>query len=112
MNAPLPIIAVLAGGTSSEREVSIGSGRACAVALARTFPTRLFDLTANALPEGLDRQRHVVFSTLHGTFGEDGGMQRLLEAAGVQHAGCDARSSALTMDKSLTKERVAARGVG
>jgi D-alanine-D-alanine ligase len=106
-----PVIAVFCGGTSAEREVSIGSGRACAVALARSFPTRLFELTIDALPLELDPANHVVFSTLHGTFGEDGGMQRLLETAGVSHAGCDATSSALTMDKTLTKQAVAARGV-
>ena len=106
-----PIIAVFAGGTSSEREVSLGSGRACALALARSFPTRLFHIDTDALPDGLDPARHVVFSTLHGTFGEDGGMQRLLAEAGVQHAGCDAASSALTMDKARTKEAAAARGV-
>ncbi len=106
-----PVIAVFAGGTSAEREVSLGSGQACAAALARSFPTRLFDVTANALPAGLDPRLHVVFSTLHGTFGEDGGMQRLLEAAGVQYAGCDVASSALTMDKTLTKQAAAAQGV-
>ena len=106
-----PVIAVFCGGTSAEREVSLGSGLACAIALARSFPTRRFDITAEALPEGLDPQRHVVFSTLHGTFGEDGGMQRLLDAAGVHYAGCDAASSALTMDKTLTKQTVAERGV-
>lgn len=106
-----PTIAVFAGGTSAEREVSLGSGVACAVALARSFPTRLFEINADALPAGIDRTRHVVFSTLHGTFGEDGGMQRLLDAAGVQYAGCNAASSALTMDKSRTKEAVAARGL-
>jgi len=106
-----PIIAVFAGGTSSEREVSLGSGRASAGALARSFPTRLFELNSDALPEGLDPRRHVVFSTLHGTFGEDGSMQRLLDAAGVGYAGCDAASSALTMDKTRTKEAAAARGV-
>lgn len=108
---PIPIIAVLAGGTSAEREVSLGSGRASAIALARSFPTRLFELTADAVPEGLDPARHVVFSTLHGTFGEDGGMQRLLDAAGIQYGGCDAASSALTMDKTRTKQTAAARGV-
>ena len=107
----LPIIAVFCGGTSPEREVSLGSGRACATALARSFPTRLFELTADALPVGLDPARHVVFSTLHGTFGEDGGMQRLLDAAGVTYAGCDAASSAFTMDKTRTKQAAAARGV-
>ena len=111
MSTPLPIIAVFAGGISAEREVSLGSGRASAIALARSFPTQLFELSADALPAGLDPKRHVVFSTLHGTFGEDGGMQRLLDAAGVTYAGCDAASSALTMDKSLTKDAAAAKGV-
>jgi D-alanine-D-alanine ligase len=108
---PTPIIAVLAGGTSSEREVSLGSGRASARAFARSFPTRLFEVTADALPAGLDPARHVVFSTLHGGFGEDGSMQRLLDAAGIAYAGCDAASSALTMDKSRTKAAAATRGV-
>ena len=111
MNINEPIIAVFAGGISSEREVSLGSGAAAAVALARTFPTQLFTINADALPAGLDPKRHVVFSTLHGTFGEDGGMQRLLDAAGVTYAGCDAAGSALTMDKAATKAAAAARGV-
>lgn len=111
MSTPLPIIAVLAGGTSAEREVSLGSGRAAALALAQSFPTRLFEVTADALPAGLDPKQHVVFSTLHGTFGEDGGMQRLLDAAGIVYAGCDAASSELTMDKSRTKDAAATRGV-
>jgi D-alanine-D-alanine ligase len=109
---PLPIIAVLCGGTSAERDVALGSGRACALALARSFPTRLFEIEADALPRGLDPAQHVVCSTLHGTFGEDGGMQRLLDAAGIHYAGCDATASALTMDKARTKAAVAARGVG
>lgn len=111
-NDNAPIIAVLCGGTSPEREVSLGSGRASAVALARLFPTRLFEVDADALPAGLDPARHVVFSTLHGTFGEDGGMQRLLDAAGIVYAGCDAQGSELTMDKARTKAAAAARGVG
>jgi D-alanine-D-alanine ligase len=106
-----PVIAVFAGGTSAEREVSAGSGAACAKALARHLPTRLFGIGSDALPAGYDPSLHVVFSTLHGTFGEDGGMQRLLDAAGGAYAGCDAASSALTMDKQLTKERVSAAGV-
>jgi D-alanine-D-alanine ligase len=107
----IPTIAVFCGGTSAERDVSLGSGAACAAALARSFPTRLFQLETNAVPAEIDPKRHVVFSTLHGTFGEDGGMQRLLDAAGVQYGGCDAASSALTMDKKRTKDAAAARGV-
>jgi D-alanine-D-alanine ligase len=106
-----PLIAVFAGGTSAENEVSTGSGAACALFLARSFTTRLFPILADALPDGYDPARYVVFSTLHGTFGEDGGMQRLLDAAGGAYAGCDAASSALTMDKELTKKTAAARGV-
>lgn len=106
-----PIIAVLLGGTSAEREVSLGSGKACAIALARSFPTLQIDVTANAVPAGLDPKRHVVFSTLHGTFGEDGGMQRLLDAAGFHYTGCDAAASALTLDKTATKRAAATRGV-
>lgn len=106
-----PIIAVFAGGTSAERDVSLGSGRASALALARSFPTRLFEVTADAIPAGVDAAQHIVFSTLHGTFGEDGGMQRLLDAAGIHYAGCDAASSELTMDKTRTKDAVAACGV-
>jgi D-alanine-D-alanine ligase len=104
-------ITVLAGGVSSEREVSLGSGAASAAALARLWPTRLIDVAAAALPPGLDPARDVVFSTLHGTFGEDGGMQRLLDAAGIVYAGCDAAASALTMDKAATKRAAASAGV-
>ncbi|MCC5023553.1 MAG: D-alanine--D-alanine ligase [Candidatus Synoicihabitans palmerolidicus] len=102
---------VLVGGTSSEREVSLGSGKACAVALTRHFPTRMVDVVTEVLPEGLNPNQDVVFSTLHGTFGEDGGMQTLLEDAGVFYAGCDAFASALTFDKERTKSVVSASGV-
>ena len=106
-----PLIAVFSGGTSKEREVSIGSGNACASALARSFTTRLFDVSADALPAGYDPDRQVVFSTLHGTFGEDGGMQQLLDGAGGAYAGSDTASSRLTMDKELTKETASAHAV-
>jgi D-alanine-D-alanine ligase len=106
-----PRVIVLCGGVSSERAVSLGSGAAAAAALARIWPTRLIDVTAAALPAGLDPALDVVFSTLHGTFGEDGGMQGLLDAAGITYAGCDAASSALTMEKAATKRAAAAAGV-
>lgn len=106
-----PRFVVLSGGVSAEREVSLGSGRACALALARHFPTRLVDVTAPSLPAGLRPDRDIVFSTLHGTFGEDGGMQRLLDAVGLHYAGCDAVSSELTFNKQSTKARADAAGV-
>jgi len=108
---PLPVIAVLCGGISSEHEVSLGSGHAAALALARHFPTRIFEVKSKALPAGLDPAIHVVFSTLHGTFGEDGGMQALLDKAGIHYAGCDAASSSVCFNKGLTKAMVSASGV-
>jgi len=108
----LPRIAVLFGGVSHERKVSIGSGQACAAALSQRFEVDAFDIVSHSrLPEGLEPERHVAFSTLHGTFGEDGGAQRLFEAAGLSFAGCDSASSALTFDKALAKRRVAEHGV-
>jgi D-alanine-D-alanine ligase len=106
-----PIITVFYGGTSSEREVSLGSGKACALGLTTSFPTRLVRIDTNALPEAIGNEPQIVISTLHGTFGEDGGMQGLLEKAGIIYAGCDAASSALTMDKSATKAACVKRGV-
>ncbi len=106
-----PTIAVFIGGTSSEREISLGSGAACAQALALNFKVEIFDIRTDALPDGISPRTHIVFSTLHGGFGENGGMQRLLDTAGIHYAGCDAASSALTIDKALTKATVSAKSV-
>lgn len=106
-----PIIAVLCGGTSPEREVSLGSGKAAALAMTYSHPTQLFRVAEDALPAGLDPQRHIVFSTLHGVFGEDGGMQRLLDEAGIAYAGCDAAASDLCFDKWRTRQSVSAMGM-
>ena len=108
---PDPIIAVLAGGTSAEREVSLGSGKAVALAMAYTHPTQLVVVDADGLPEGLDPARHIVCSTMHGVFGEDGSMQRLLDSARVQYTGCDAKGSDLCFDKWRTRLTVSAVGV-
>lgn len=108
---PPPRIAVVCGGISEERLVSIGSGKASAKALSESFEVDLVELTKEALPESLDPERHVVFSTLHGTFGEDGAFQSILDDAGIEYAGCDQASSALTFDKAKTKEALAAADV-
>jgi len=111
MRNPPPTIVVLAGGVSAEREVSLASGRASAAALARSFPTRLVEVNEASLPREIDREREIVFSTLHGVFGEDGQMQHLLDAAGIHYAGCGAAASALAMDKQRTKAAAAKVGV-
>ena len=106
-----PLIAVLCGGTSSESEVSLGSGKAVALAMTLAYPTEKIVLKDEAVPAGLDPLQHVVFSTLHGTFGEDGAMQRLLDAAGIGYAGCDAKGSDLCFDKWRTRQTVSAADV-
>lgn len=109
MNGPL--IAVLSGGTSAEREVSLGSGQAVAIGMSFTYPTRFVVVDNDELPAGLVESGAVVCSTLHGVFGEDGGMQRLYEAAGVPFAGCDAKASELCFNKWRTRQVVSAVGV-
>ena len=106
-----PVVAVLCGGTSPEREVSLGSGKYVAAAMACVHPTEMMVVDSDALPEGLDPSRHVVCSTLHGIFGEDGGMQQLLESAGFEFAGSDARASDLCFDKWRARQTVSAAGV-
>jgi D-alanine-D-alanine ligase len=105
------IIGVFKGGVSSEREVSLGSGKAAAEALAVNFPVEVFEVNAEAIPAGVDPKRHVIFSTLHGGFGENGGMQRALEQAGIAYAGCDSTASSLCIDKVATRDRVSAAAV-
>lgn len=100
-------IAVLMGGVSDEREVSLGSGKAAANSLGKSFAVDVFDIASlDSLPSDLNAETHVVFSTLHGSFGEDGTAQRMMDTAGVFYAGCDAGSSALTFDKVATKRRL------
>ncbi|HCR28701.1 MAG TPA: D-alanine--D-alanine ligase, partial [Opitutae bacterium] len=73
-----PAVAVVSGGISGEREVSLGSGQAVYSGLKDDFGAEMFELREASLPDGLDPKGHVVFSTLHGTFGEDGAFQQLL----------------------------------
>lgn len=103
-------LAVLCGGISKERTVSLQSGQAAAEALQRFFPTELIILDEQALPAHLKAERHIIFPALHGTFGEDGGIQRLLDEAGFAYAGSDAQASRLCFDKKQAKQRAAAVG--
>ncbi len=104
-------VTVLCGGPSAEREVSLNSGRAVADAL-RTAGHEVFvsdigpDQTA-----ALDVPADVIFPALHGPFGEDGTVQRMMEARGLRFVGPDSKASALAMDKVATKQCVARGGI-
>lgn len=103
-------ITVMLGGPSAEREVSLRSGAAVAAALASLGHqvSRLDPREENwKLPAGTE----VVFLALHGTYGEDGTVQRRLDELGVPYTGCDAEASRIGFDKHLTKERLIKAGV-
>jgi D-alanine-D-alanine ligase len=103
-------ITVMLGGPSAEREVSLRSGEAVAHALrCLGHSVSLLDPRTEhwSLPAGTE----VVFLALHGTYGEDGTVQRRLEELNVAYTGCDPEASRIAFDKHLTKLRCVAAGV-
>jgi len=98
-------VAVLLGGTSAEREVSLATGSRVAAALRGAgFEIRTFDTKDLAfLPALVDFSPAVVFNALQGRGGEDGTMQGLLETLGLPYTGSGVLASALAMDKNATK---------
>lgn len=104
-------ITVMAGGPSAEREVSLASGRAVADALrALQCDVETADISPDDL-SALDRPVDAVFIALHGTFGEDGQLQRILERRGITYCGSDAEASARAMNKVASKRCFASAGV-
>jgi D-alanine-D-alanine ligase len=97
-------VAVLYGGLSTERDVSLRTGKACADALvAKGYDVTLVDVDRE-LPARLREQKiEVVFNALHGRWGEDGCVQGLLEAMGIPYTGSGVLASALGMDKTVSK---------
>jgi D-alanine-D-alanine ligase len=105
-------IAVLMGGTSSEREVSLVSGRNIAEALAslgkyEVIPVDLKSDSLDGLPEGVSR----AYIALHGGWGENGGVQAALDAKKIPYTGPGAMSSRVAMDKIKTKMVLEMKGV-
>ena len=97
-------VAVVFGGTSSERDVSLMSGSGVLSALqAQGVNAHAFDPAERPLSElkaeGFDR----VFLILHGPFGEDGTVQGALQVLGLPYTGCGVLASAIGMDKLRTK---------
>jgi len=103
-------VAVLMGGPSTEAEVSLKSGAMVVAALRQAgltvLPVEIHGTTVN-LPADVD----VAFIAMHGTFGEDGQIQRLLEDHGVAYTGSDPGASARAFDKVLAKECFVEAGI-
>lgn len=105
-------VAVLMGGWSSERPVSLNSGKACADALeARGYRVSRVDVD-RTIPAVLEELRpDVCFNALHGIFGEDGTIQGILEYLEIPYTHSGVLASALAMDKALAKHVAKAAGI-
>src|SRR4051795_4243914 len=114
MPAPLSgrHVAVLLGGISSEREVSLVSGRECAAALERLGAKVSRVDAGRDLAQVLARLKpDVCYNALHGAWGEDGCVQGILETLAVPYSHSGVLASALAMDKAKSKAVLAAAGV-
>lgn len=98
-------VAVLKGGWSAEREVSLVSGRGCAEALkARGYRVTEIDVGRNIADQLLSLKPDVAFNALHGRWGEDGCVQGLLEILGIPYTHSGVLASALAMHKERAKQ--------
>ena len=98
------------GGPSAEREVSLRSGAAAGKAL-RLLGHKVSELDPKDSSWTLPPETEVVFLALHGTYGEDGGVQTRLEELGVPYTGCGPEASRTAFDKVLTKQRFLSQGI-
>ena len=99
-------VAVILGGWSAEREVSLSSGRECAKALReKGYQVTEVDATRDLAHQlaSMDPKPDVIFNALHGRWGEDGAVQGLLEIMNIPYTHSGVRASAIAMDKMSAK---------
>jgi D-alanine-D-alanine ligase len=114
MSAPISDlhVAVLMGGLSSEREVSLSSGKGCADALeGQVARVSRVDAGRDLAQVLAELKPDVVLNALHGEWGEDGCVQGILETLQIPYTHSGVLASALTMDKDKTKSVLRAAGV-
>lgn len=105
-------VAVLMGGLSSEREVSLSSGRECATALETVgYHVTRVDAGRDLAQVLSELKPDVAFNALHGVWGEDGCVQGVLETLGLPYTHSGVLASALAMDKDKSKAVLKAAGV-
>src|SRR5690606_11149909 len=98
-------VAVLLGGFSSERPVSLSSGNSCADTLEEAgYRVTRVDVGRNVAQVLSELRPDVVFNALHGPFGEDGTIQGILEYLGIPYTHSGVLASALAMDKKQAKK--------
>jgi len=103
-------VAVLMGGPGSERDVSLATGRGVSKAL-RSLGADVVDVDVRDEHFELPKDVDLAFLTIHGTFGEDGTLQKILEDRGVSYTGEGVEGSRSAFDKFLTKEKFRAHNV-
>lgn len=105
-------VAVLAGGPSCEREISLISGKAVQEALKKQgYDAFLVDPMGDFVPALKERGVSMAFNAVHGTFGEDGRLQRILDEAGIPYTGEGPGPSEIAFDKSRAQEVFRKAGV-
>ncbi|MEC3884690.1 D-alanine--D-alanine ligase [Halobacillus sp. HZG1] len=105
-------IAVLYGGTSGEREVSLSTGKGIIKALEnKGHEVTPIDFSPEKMEEVLKLDVDLVFIGLHGRFGEDGKIQGLLDMLGIPYVGSGVLASALAMDKAKSKQIFSLNGL-
>lgn len=105
-------VAVLMGGTSAEREISLMSGNAVYQALVDIGVDALkLDIRGNVIEQLQNLKADRVFNILHGRGGEDGQLQALMDLLGIRYTGSDVGASALAMNKLLTKRVLRGSGL-
>jgi len=105
-------VAVLLGGKSAEREISLKTGEAVYQALLSLgYSATKIDAAGQVVSQLKEYQPDVVFIALHGKFGEDGTIQGVVETLGFPYTGCGVLASALAMNKIYTKKILAYDGI-
>ncbi len=105
-------VAVLMGGWSVEREVSLSSGAACAAALeSEGYRVTRIDVQRDVAQRLIELKPDVAFNALHGRFGEDGKIQGILEILGIPYTHSGVLASSLAIQKNMAKVVAAAAGV-
>jgi len=109
-------IGVLMGGTSSEKEISLKSGKAVYKALSEAgYDVKTIEINSTderTIVRQLKQEKiDIVFNVLHGKFGEDGTLQEILERSGFAYTGSGSQASRLAMDKAATQTLLRKNGI-
>jgi D-alanine-D-alanine ligase len=110
MNSLPTKIAVLMGGPGSERDVSLATGAGVAKAL-RSLGVEVTEVDVRGADFALPKDIELAFVAIHGTFGEDGQVQAILEKRGIPYTGEGVEGSLSAFDKIISKEKFDAHGV-